>query len=98
SRLRDLLPCGRVSSKSACVDPCYAQCPPSTVTIRPPPFVLTIPGPALCCPDQPFCIEQHNPCARYPLGRPSLYGSGGSNVSDFYSQPQLPCNYGSCQF
>uniref|UniRef100_A0A8D0AZB2 Keratin n=1 Tax=Salvator merianae TaxID=96440 RepID=A0A8D0AZB2_SALMN len=41
---------------------CYSQCPPTTVTIQPPPFVLNIPGPALHCPDQPLCIEQCNPC------------------------------------
>uniref|UniRef100_A0A803TT62 Uncharacterized protein n=1 Tax=Anolis carolinensis TaxID=28377 RepID=A0A803TT62_ANOCA len=33
---------------------CYSCCPASTVTIQPPPFVLTIPGPALYCPDQPL--------------------------------------------
>ncbi|KAJ6650864.1 hypothetical protein lerEdw1_002380 [Lerista edwardsae] len=43
---------------------CYASCPPTTVTIQPPPFVLTIPGPALYCPSEPLGIQQENPCAR----------------------------------
>uniref|UniRef100_A0A8D0H3H7 Uncharacterized protein n=1 Tax=Sphenodon punctatus TaxID=8508 RepID=A0A8D0H3H7_SPHPU len=74
---------------------CYACCPPSTVTIRPPPFVLNIPGPALYCPSQPFGIEQHNPCA-------TRYGGGalvdaftyddesGSSLSNFYDREALP--------
>ncbi|XP_048364311.1 scale keratin-like [Sphaerodactylus townsendi] len=69
---------------------CFASCPASTVTIQPPPFVLTIPGPALYCPNQPMAIEQHNPCAGsgYGMGGPALYASnsGTSNVSSFYSR------------
>uniref|UniRef100_A0A8D0AXU6 Uncharacterized protein n=1 Tax=Salvator merianae TaxID=96440 RepID=A0A8D0AXU6_SALMN len=73
---------------------CYAQCPPSTVTIQPPPFVLTIPGPALYCPDQPFGIEQYNPCARgYGGGSPALYSSGASNLSSFYSRALPSSSY-----
>lgn len=78
---------------------CYASCPPSTVTIQPPPFVLTIPGPALYCPDQPLGIEQYNPCANaVPLGGSrALYGSGGggSNLSSFYTQA-LPSSSNYC--
>ncbi|XP_003226399.2 uncharacterized protein li-ac-35 [Anolis carolinensis] len=71
---------------------CYASCPASTVTIQPPPFVLNIPGPALYCPDQPFRIEQFNPCAgRGVRGGNALYASGGSNFSEFYT-PALPSN------
>nr|XP_060614506.1 scale keratin-like [Anolis sagrei ordinatus] len=74
---------------------CYASCPASTVTIQPPPFVLNIPGPALYCPDQPFRIEQQNPCAGsgYGGGNPALYASGGTNFSNFYSRALPSSNY-----
>uniref|UniRef100_A0A8D0H261 Uncharacterized protein n=1 Tax=Sphenodon punctatus TaxID=8508 RepID=A0A8D0H261_SPHPU len=83
---------------------CYAQCPPSTVTIQPPPFVLTIPGPALYCPNQPFGIEQHNPCAGItPRGggmEAIAYNDDfGSNFSSFYDRSALPGNtYGNRSF
>uniref|UniRef100_A0A8D0L8L3 Uncharacterized protein n=1 Tax=Sphenodon punctatus TaxID=8508 RepID=A0A8D0L8L3_SPHPU len=76
---------------------CYASCPASTVTIQPPPFVLTIPGPSLCCPDKPFGIEQHNPCA--VSGGHSGGGnheaishgdSSGSHIPSFYTRRALP--------
>ncbi|KAK9391016.1 putative protein li-ac-35 [Crotalus adamanteus] len=73
---------------------CYAQCPASTVTIQPPPFVLTIPGPALYCPDQPLGIEQHNPCAAYPLP----LTRGGSNFNSFYSQALPSANFSSSTY
>nr|XP_034955122.1 scale keratin-like [Zootoca vivipara] len=71
---------------------CYAQCPASTVTIQPPPFVLTIPGPAIYCPDQPLKVEQYNPCARggYGGGSSALYASDFSN---FYSRALPSSNY-----
>ncbi|CAI5798444.1 Keratin-associated 12-2 [Podarcis lilfordi] len=74
---------------------CYASCPASTVTIQPPPFVLTIPGPALYCPDQPLCIEQCNPCAAIQSSEEVARG-GYSSVSTGYtsssrqSQKSLP--------
>ncbi|XP_053224895.1 scale keratin-like [Podarcis raffonei] len=74
---------------------CYAQCPASTVTIQPPPFVLNIPGPALYCPDQPLAIEQYNPCARGGYGG----GYGGASAlyandfSNFYTRALPSSNY-----
>ncbi|ETE62823.1 Claw keratin, partial [Ophiophagus hannah] len=62
---------GKESPPSAEMDrpsPCYASCPPSTVVIRPPTFTLTIPGPAIFCPNQPLQIAQHNPCAHGGMG------------------------------
>ncbi|KAK9391018.1 glycine-rich cell wall structural protein-like [Crotalus adamanteus] len=61
--------------------PCYASCPPSTVAIQPPPFVLTIPGPALFCPNQLLQITQHNPCARGGMGV-----GGRAMLSDFIDE------------
>uniref|UniRef100_A0A8D0ASV7 Uncharacterized protein n=1 Tax=Salvator merianae TaxID=96440 RepID=A0A8D0ASV7_SALMN len=76
-------------------DPCHARCPPSTVCIQPPPFVVNIPGPALYCPDQPMAIEQCNPCAiRYGGGFRALNADVGSNLSSFCYQPSFgnSCN------
>nr|ACJ66731.1 beta-keratin [Gekko gecko] len=77
---------------------CYASCPASTVTIQPPPFVLTIPGPALYCPNQPLAIEQYNPCAHgggYPM---SSSGAGGSLGSSFYSQALPSSSFSSSSY
>ncbi|KAG8146930.1 hypothetical protein E2320_014013 [Naja naja] len=63
-------------------DECYAQCPASTVTIQPPPFVLTIPGPALYCPDQPLGIEQHNPCAAVPIPMPRVVPTSPASIPE----------------
>ncbi|KAJ6651693.1 hypothetical protein lerEdw1_020710 [Lerista edwardsae] len=69
---------------------CYAQCPASTVTIQPPPFVLTIPGPEFYCPSQAFGIEQYNPCAYYGGGLGgSRYPSLVSTDFSSYSLPSL---------
>uniref|UniRef100_A0A8D0H8C9 Uncharacterized protein n=1 Tax=Sphenodon punctatus TaxID=8508 RepID=A0A8D0H8C9_SPHPU len=85
------------------LNPCYAQCPPSTVTIQPPPFVLTIPGPSICCPYQPFGIVQNNPCdysyGGVSGGRAEALSYSGSSISNLYSRRALPRstgNYGSC--
>ncbi|KAG8146928.1 hypothetical protein E2320_014009 [Naja naja] len=61
--------------------PCYASCPPSTVVIWPPTFTLSIPGPAIFCPNQSLQIAQHNPCAHRGMG-------GGERVmlSDFINE------------
>ncbi|CAI5798448.1 beta-keratin-related keratin-like [Podarcis lilfordi] len=79
---------------------CYAQCPASTVTIQPPPFILNIPGPALYCPDQPLAIEQSNPCVGagggYGGGNHSLYATGGSNLCHLYSRALPSSNYSYC--
>ncbi|XP_033030720.1 scale keratin-like [Lacerta agilis] len=73
------------ANMSAQWNQCFASCPASTVTIQPPPFVLTIPGPALYyCPDQPFGIEQYNPCARMV---PYHEGGRRGGYSSFYSGP-----------
>ncbi|KAL8184671.1 UNVERIFIED_CONTAM: hypothetical protein K2H54_024521 [Gekko kuhli] len=72
-------------------DACSPQCPTSTVTIQPPPFVVTIPGPELHCPDRAFYIQQYNPCAkiyggsRYPALTSSEYTDSGSS----YTLPSL---------
>ncbi|KAJ6652188.1 hypothetical protein lerEdw1_013119 [Lerista edwardsae] len=74
-------------------NPCSANCPPVTVTIQPPPFVLSIPGPSIYCPDQPVCIEQSNPCVpRIEGGSRAGYQSAcagrssSSNAASIYSQ------------
>ncbi|KAK9391012.1 KRTAP12-2: Keratin-associated protein 12-2 [Crotalus adamanteus] len=67
-------------------DLCSFNCPPTTVTIQPPPFCLSIPGPSLHCPDQPLCIEQCNPCVPLPFRGPLSLPSSGSSAASIYSQ------------
>uniref|UniRef100_A0ACB8G6L4 Uncharacterized protein n=1 Tax=Sphaerodactylus townsendi TaxID=933632 RepID=A0ACB8G6L4_9SAUR len=71
---------------------CHASCPLVTMTIQPPPFVLTIPGPSMYCPNQSLWIEQCNPCVleqevkSHELYRPSSAAVvSDSNVT---SKPQ----------
>uniref|UniRef100_A0A8D2J9S2 Uncharacterized protein n=1 Tax=Varanus komodoensis TaxID=61221 RepID=A0A8D2J9S2_VARKO len=100
SSLLHLSKCRDGMNNAGCGNPCFASCPAATVTIQPPPFILTIPGPALYCPDQPFAIEQCNPCANnYAVGNSSLHARGGANLSSFYSQamPSSSYNYSSCR-
>ncbi|KAL7978043.1 hypothetical protein Chor_005030 [Crotalus horridus] len=65
-------------------DLCSFTCPPTSVTIQPPPFTVTVPGPALFCPDQPLCIDQFNPCvpqcgvSNYGRPRPLILASTSS--------------------
>ncbi|CAI5798443.1 glycine-rich cell wall structural keratin-like [Podarcis lilfordi] len=72
---------------------CAFQCPPSTVTIQPPPFVVTIPGPEMYCPNQVFGIEQYNPCAGYGMlggsRYPALLPSEASESGSVYNLPGL---------
>ncbi|KAG8146931.1 hypothetical protein E2320_014011 [Naja naja] len=72
--------CGRM--------PCYSSCPPVTVTVQPPPFTLSIPGPSLYCPDQPLCIDQCNPCVPPPPLCPPI--TRRSYASSVVSSPSLP--------
>uniref|UniRef100_A0A8D0GY91 Uncharacterized protein n=1 Tax=Sphenodon punctatus TaxID=8508 RepID=A0A8D0GY91_SPHPU len=97
----------RFTKMSSSWNLCQATCPPSTVTIQPPPFVLTIPGPALYCTDQPLCIDQYNPCAYgyggLTDGRYTALSSGrafGSSVISPYArqtQSRGSCSSGSCR-
>ncbi|KAJ6652176.1 hypothetical protein lerEdw1_013137 [Lerista edwardsae] len=69
---------------------CAFNCPPSTVTIQPPPFVISIPGPSLYCPDQPLCIEQFNPCASCaPLPCQGEFNPGSPHPHPHLTLPHL---------
>lgn len=74
---------------------CYFRYPVSTVMIQAPRFVITIPGPSLCCQNQPLKIQHFNPCAfdgfSRRLGPLSATTSSGSRFSSFNSQGALPC-------
>ncbi|KAJ6651937.1 hypothetical protein lerEdw1_015907 [Lerista edwardsae] len=82
---------------------CQATCPPTTVTVQPPPFILHIPGPGLFCPDQPFHIEQHNPCVTGGGGpaRPALFADRAAiapRYTSYFENPGPFWNANGCRY
>ncbi|KAL7978030.1 hypothetical protein Chor_005017 [Crotalus horridus] len=86
---------GSLGTLTGVIPSCINQVPPSEVTIKPPAFVITIPGPILSASCDPVAVGGNTPCAPggvggigggYFGGRLGRFGRRGSICS-------LPCNF-----